>query len=407
MVNGFPKIHCQNLSRQVSLAHFGSQLLCELNIDLNVQNVAEFSRQERVHYRAVKNWLGKYKPEASAPKLEQVRGYLEAFHHLCEVKEWQKAGIVLSAPVSTTISISYALYRQLEIWGYYNEQLEIYKRLSNHENIPPDLCVLALVGLGNVYGRLANYPEAIDYSQKALERSHATNNLQGKSNALINLGIACASTGKFKQAFAYFQDSLKIAIEAELLPEQARALGCLGNTCGNWRRYHQAVDYLEQSRAIAHQIGDCIVESQALGNLGNAYGYLKNYTKAAEYFEQYLTISRELENRSGETIALNCLGELYRRTKQYDQAVFCLKQSLSLARKTKELSSEGVALGNLGSVYGRMGKYEQAIELHRQALTVTQKIGDHQGIFLARLNLILTHLFLKLSAIRRRQVEAK
>lgn len=371
---------------------------------------------KRTHYRAVKNWLSKYKPEANASNLEQIRGYLEAFHHLCEVKEWQKAGVILSAPINTTIGIGYALYRQLEIWGSYNEQLEkgyydelleIYKRLSNYENIPPDLCVLALVGLGNVYGRLANYPEAINYSQQALERSYATENLQGKSNALNNLGIAYAGTRKFTQAFSYFQDSLKIARDAKLLPEQARALGCLGNIYGNRRQFHLAIHYLEQCRAIAHLIGDRVLESQALGNLGNAYGYLKNYAKALECFEQYLTTSRELGNRSGEAIALNCLGELYRRAKQYDRAISCLEQSLSIARETREPSSEGVALGNLGSVYGHMGNYEQAIELHRQALTVTQKIGDRQGIVLARLNLTLTHLILRLSRIWRRHSQRR
>lgn len=402
MANYLSESTVKGSHRKVSLTDSGRRLLRELNIDLDVQNITELSHRKRVHYRAVKNWLRKYKPSTNASNLEQVRGYLEAFHHLCEVTEWQKAEIVLSAPINITIGTGYTLYRQLEIWGYYNEQLEIYRRLSSHKDIPPNLGVLALLGLGNVYGRLANYPEAISYSQNALARSRATNNPQGKSNALINLGIAFASKGKFTQAFSYFQDSLKIARDAELLPEQARALGCLGNTYGNRRQFHLAIHYLEQCRAIAHQIGDRVLESQALGNLGNAYGYLKNYAKALEYFEQYLTISHESGNRSGETIALNCLGELYRRTKQYDQAISCLEQSLSLARETKESASEGVALGNLGSVYGHMGKYEQAIELHRQALTVTQKIGDRQGVFLARLNLELTHLILRLSRIWRR-----
>ncbi|MBD2491350.1 tetratricopeptide repeat protein [Aulosira sp. FACHB-615] len=372
----------------------GRSVLEQINIDIgSLKNIKPSSK--RSHYRAVNNWLEKYQPKANASNLEQVQGYLEAFHHLCEIVEWQKAEIVLSVSINTITGTSYTLYRQLEIWGYYSQQIEIYKRLAENENVPSTLSVIALVGLGNVYARLANYTEAISYSQKAREQSHASNNLQGKSNALNNLGIAYAGMGKFKQAFGYFEDSLKIATDAKLLPEQARALGDMGNTYGNLRQFYKAINSLEQCRAIACQLGDRVLESQALGNLGNAYGYLKNYAKASEYFEKYLTTSRELENPSGEAIALNCLGELYRRTKQYAQGISCFEQSLSIARETRELFSEGVALGNLGSTYGGMGNYQQAIEYHRQALAITRRIGDRQGIFLAQINLTLTHLVLK------------
>jgi tetratricopeptide (TPR) repeat protein len=356
MVNGFPEFTIKTPPEQVSLTRSGSQLLRELNIDLDAQNITEISHRERAHYRAVKNWLGKYKPEAKASNLEQIRGYLEAFYHLCEVREWQIAGIVLSAPINTTIGTDYALYRQLEIWGYYNEQLEIYKRLSNHEDIPPNLYVLALVGLGNVYGRLANYSEAIDYPQKALERSREIGNYQGEATALSNLGIGYVRLNQWENAIVCFQESLEVAQNAELIPEQARALGNLGNFYGSRRKFRRGIDYLEQCLVLARQMQDRVLEMQALGNLGNAYGYLKTYAKASECFEQYLTTSCELGNRSGEAIALNCLGELYRRIKQYDRAIYHLEQSLSLARETKESASEGVALGNLGSVYGQMGK---------------------------------------------------
>ncbi len=150
----------------------------------------------------------------------------------------------MSAPINTSIGTDYALYRQLEIWGYYNELLEIYKRLSSHESIPLKLCVLALVGLGNVYGRLANYSEAIDYSQKALERSRETGNYQSEATALSNLGIGYAGLNQWKKAIDCFQESLEIAQNADLISEQARALGNLGNVCGSRGKFRQAIDYL-------------------------------------------------------------------------------------------------------------------------------------------------------------------
>ena len=111
----------------------------------------------------------------------------------------------------------------------------------------------------------------------------------------------------------------------------------------------------------------------------------------------YLRVSQDLENPSGQIIALNCLGELFRRTKQYARAISCLRRSLLMARKTKELVSVGIASGNLGSVYGRVGNYPQALTYHQEALRVTQSISDRPGILLARVNLTLTYLALRLS----------
>lgn len=392
MANDLSKFSIKNFHRQANLNDSGRQVLHELSINVGIQDITE-----RVHYRAVKNWLGKYKPEAKASNLEQVRGYVEAFHHLCEIKEWQKAGIVLSASINTTIGTDYALYRQLEIWGYYNEQLEIYKRLLSHENIPPNLCVVALVGLGNVYGRLASYSKAIDYSQKALERSRETVNCQSEATALSNLGIGYAGLNQWKKAIDCFQESSEVAQNTNLIPERAGALGNLGNVCGSRGKFRQAIDYLEQCLVLARQMQDRVLEMQALGNLGNAYGYLKNYEQAATYLEQYLTTAQVLENSSGKVVALNSLGELYRQTKQYDRAVNCLQESLSLSRETREPLSEKIFLGNLGSVYGNMGSYEKAIEYHQQALALARRIGDRQGIFLGHLNLLLAHLFFRFS----------
>jgi tetratricopeptide (TPR) repeat protein len=360
-------------------------------------------RRQRTHYRAVVNWLTRDTPTLKNSNLKRIDTHLQALDHLCEVEDWERVNIVLHSPVKNrVIETDYELHRQLEVWGYYGEQIKIYKKILGNKGIPHSLQLLSLIGLGNSYSRLANYSESISFSKTALVKSREINDCQGEATALANLGIGCVGLGKIKDAISYFQESLQVAQEAELIPEKAMALGNLGNIYGLQRQFTKAISYLEESREIAHHIGDRILESKALANLGNANAYLKNYDKAAKYFEQYLEISRELENRSGETIALNCLGELNRRNKQYQKALDCLSQSLSIAKETQEAASEGIALGNIGSVHGNMGNYKKAIEYHREALRITQKIGDRQGARLARLNLRLTQLVLWFSQVWRR-----
>jgi len=73
---------------------------------------------KRHQYRAIINWVTNYKcPQEVNEKLEVVKGYLEAFYHLCEVGDWERARQILFIrvpPVDEYLNV------QLERWGYYS-----------------------------------------------------------------------------------------------------------------------------------------------------------------------------------------------------------------------------------------------------------------------------------------------
>jgi hypothetical protein len=54
-----------------------------------------------------------------------VWDYLEAFHHLCELEDWETASKILFIPLDTPTKD--ALVNQLGVWGYYREQIDLYK----------------------------------------------------------------------------------------------------------------------------------------------------------------------------------------------------------------------------------------------------------------------------------------
>jgi hypothetical protein len=51
----------------------------------------KLSLHHLANLKAALYWLQDYKPEITAPNIEQVRGYLEAFHHLGEVSAWRNS----------------------------------------------------------------------------------------------------------------------------------------------------------------------------------------------------------------------------------------------------------------------------------------------------------------------------
>lgn len=99
------------------------------NLAINRHNLsADFpNREQRLQYRAVVQWLTDYKPKSDATNLEKVRGYLQAFHHLCTVEDWERASKILFIRLNTPTNEE--LHAQLNTWGYYSEQIDLYSQI--------------------------------------------------------------------------------------------------------------------------------------------------------------------------------------------------------------------------------------------------------------------------------------
>ena len=110
-----------------NLTPSGKLVLEQLGINPN-NLCADFpTREKRLQYRAVIQWLTDYKPKSDSTNLEKVRGYLEAFHHLCAVEDWERASKILFIRLNTPTNEE--LHAQLDTWGYYSEQIDLYSRI--------------------------------------------------------------------------------------------------------------------------------------------------------------------------------------------------------------------------------------------------------------------------------------
>lgn len=74
-----PEIDLENLS------DLSKAILAEVEPALCSNKVGQRCVHDQAHVIAIKNWLGKYRPSASASGPETVRGYQEAYHHLREI----------------------------------------------------------------------------------------------------------------------------------------------------------------------------------------------------------------------------------------------------------------------------------------------------------------------------------
>ena len=339
----------------------------------------------KAHQIAAKMWLNACKPEPNGDKIEQVLGYLEAFHHFYQIEDWQKAlDILESEPISGN-----NLLRQLLIWGYYREiiiysqqYLTIAREIGDRKSEAK-----ALGNVGNAYQSLGDYSLAIDYHQKRLTVATEMGNREEEETALSSLGNAYYFLGDYSCAIEYYQQSLTIAREINNRKGEGTALdslGCAYNSLGNSRL---AIEHHQQSLTIATEIGNREGKGKALGNLGNAYQSIGDYTHAIESYQQSLTMVKEIGNFYDEGTALSNLGNTYYSLGDYSRAIEYNQKSLTIAREIGNRYGEGNALGSLGNAYYSLGNYNHAIDYHQQHLAIAREIGDRYGEGTALCNL--------------------
>jgi tetratricopeptide (TPR) repeat protein len=381
--------------------------------------------------QAAQLWLTHYESVSDAPYLETVRDCLEAFEHYCAIGDWETACSVLDIQIASPTQEP--LHWQLETWGYYQEEISLYKKVIGTTS--PERDILWYRGLGIAYHGLGNYSLAIQYHQQSLQlaQSHGDKNSEAKalgnlgaaySNlgqceraidfyqqhltiareignrqsegfALGNLGVAYDSLGQYERAIDFYQQHLTIAREIGDRQGEGAALGRLGNTYDSLGQYERAIDFHQQSLTIAREIGDRQSEGIALGGLGNTYNSLGQYERAIDFHQQYLTIAREMGSRQSEGIALGDLGSVYKNLGQYERAKDFYQQYLTIAREMGYRQGEGTALGNLGTAYKNLGQYERAIDFYQQRLMIAREIGDRRGESTALVNIGATQLKLE------------
>ncbi len=345
----------------------GMVLLRQHNLIKRVGNELLRAKQDecrQAHQVAARMWLESYEPKEGAPNLEQVRGNLEAFHHHCEIGEWEAAKEIL---------LDQGLGNQLLIWSYSREIMPLYQRLLGKIGAAVD--VNCERGIGNACYSLSNYPQAIEHHQQSLKIAHEIDDFDGQGKALCNFGIVYEDLGDYSQAIEYYQQSLAIAREIGDRQGEGVSLGNLGSAYYRLCNYQQSIKYHQQHLTIARDVGDRQGEGLALGSLGCAYYSLGNYQQAIEYHQQDLTIARDVGDRQGEGLALVNWGCALLKLEQYSEAHQHLQAALQIFQVIGDRRNEAEALLRLGELHYKTHQPDLTLSYCNQSLSIARELG--------------------------------
>lgn len=385
-------------------------------IGINLESI-KFVRptQKRAHYRAAANWLTKYALPSNPSSLQKIRGYLECFYHLTSIDLWREAKKVLQIQIGLQ-----KLHCQLYIWGYYEQQIQIYSQTLGKLDYEWDL--ICLDGLGKAHDSMGNGSEATDFYEKCRKLALEQGNERAAALANCNLGIDLndSSSGKLiSTAFQIFPTDIRVKTRVHRAhyraansylnhyPPRPNAskLGQVGGlleccfhlfALDRWEaaqeiinlrikpnRDRQLCDYLiiwgylkeviNLSEQLLGKINDQSDASCFL-RMGTVYNYMGNFSGSIENLEQSLKIFRDNENRRKEGLVLDQLGIAYRCLGS-SKAVDYHHQSLLVAQEINHPLAQGSAFGELGITYTIFEETEKAVQCLNDSLSIIQ--GDN------------------------------
>jgi len=351
----------------------------------------DLEKWEKAERKAADLWLTAYVAPDDAPRIETVRGYLEAFDHFCEVGDWEKVKKLARTKLDTPTKDYLGL--QLGIWGYFQEQMLFYKKYLKLTQVMGDRQGegQALNNIGNACRNLGQYQQAIDFQQQSLAVAREIGDRQGEGVALGNLGIAYKNLGQYQQAIDLYQQCLSILEVIGDYQGKSYALGNLGIAYRSLGQFQESINSYQKTLTITRKISDHQGEGNALGNLGNAYYSLGQFQQAVGFYQKCLTVLRKIGDRQGEGNALGNLGNAYNNLGQLQEAIDCYQQYLAIAREVGDRQGEGNALVNTGETQRELQQYPESFVNSRAALEVFQEIGSPCGEAHALLNLAKLH----------------
>jgi tetratricopeptide (TPR) repeat protein len=317
------------------------------SLGINPHNLpAQFpTREQRLQYRAVVQWLTDDKPKSDASNLEKVRGYLEAFYHLCEVEDWKRASKILE--INLDIPNNTELHNPLITWGYYREVIDLYSRLLG--NLDPASDAVCFFGLGQVYHYLGSYDEAISYYKESLSRMLKIGHSLGVGKVLGSMANTYLAIREYDLAISCYEKCLVISIETNNQESIGLTLGNLGNIYFALEKYETAIDYAEQHFIIAEKIGNLQGIGIALTNWGNALFKLGHHLEADQNFLRASEIFKQIGDRRSEALSLYNLatsfqadlGNLPLAIKYCDRALsIATELGIPLAKECQELKEK-------------------------------------------------------------------
>jgi tetratricopeptide (TPR) repeat protein len=342
-------------------------------ISMVVQDQANPEVLRSAHQLALDYYLA-HLPVPPWESLEDLKEYLEAFHHAGELGEWQLAYDILNEDRGGEEKDK-SVNSFLDLQGFYRKQADHYEQViagSQREQV----CYRnSLSYLGSCYRSLGQYEKAIAYHRQCFYISKEIEDWQGVATSLCGLGNCYKSLGQYEKAIFYHQQCHDISEAMGYRRGVASSLGNLGNCYYDLGQYEKAIDLYQQYRDISEKIRFRQGVAISLGNLSNCYFSLGQYEKAIAYHQQSLDISEAMGDQQGVASSLHTIGSILLKLENYSEAERKIQASLVISQDIGYKYLIAYSLRVLAEIDHQTNRPELALSHCQEALKLCQELG--------------------------------
>lgn len=232
-----------------------------------------------------------------------------------------------------------------------------------------------LFNFGEVYLEQSQYPQAMErYSEAILEFEKAKN----KSEiywCYIGMGIAQKQCGNFTDAEICYEKALTIAESAAMKSEIAYCYNNLGNVYRKQGNFVKSMDAYEKALNCFNELKDNASVSDCLNNIGNLYLDKGDPFRSLDYYNRSINFDIVKSDNYRMISRYKNLADAYSMLKDFTNASLFLDKAVKLAEKSGDKVQLASCYSLIGDLNFKKGNQEIGISYLKKSVEIFHETG--------------------------------
>ncbi len=251
---------------------------------------------------------------------------------------------------------------------------EIYERIINlcdGKRGTADITANALLALGEIYSRQAQWDLSVSYIEKAIGIFKEENDVKGRINCQNIFGTIQGDQGNLEKAKEHFENAL-LALEGmkdiALVGKIEINLAIINNMQNN---YNEAISYLKRALLNFEKLEDLKRISEVKHNLGMVYTKKKDYSAAISEFDYSIDASMRSNYLQNLAITYVSKAYVYTHLKDLELAEAFSNKALEIAHKV----NDKLSIAEVYKVKGMISRNRKQYEVSENSLLTSYRLN--------------------------------
>lgn len=248
-----------------------------------------------------------------------------------------------------------------------------------------------LSGMGILETMQGNYPEAIAYMERALQKARVEKHRVGEAENLTNLGIINRRIGNYAASQEYYLQSIKIYDALNDLEGMGSTYENLGVVTDLMKDYDGAMAYYEKSLAIEQSMGRKKNLTSLYNNMAIVEHNRGNNALAIQMLKEALEINKQYENSAGVIANYMNLANFLNDDLQHTTALLYLDSVNIILLNSHDVSARANLAYNYAESNLLLNNPVQALNFALESLQLSETLQSYK--MLADAHGLLTRIY--------------